>query len=883
MNNDKEKSEKNNLNKDYSSLSKQELLDIAKDLGLKSVSKLNKAELKQKIEDFEAEKLRKEEEKIPNYKKSPYAEKTKQDLIVIAKDLNIKNYSRLTKPELIKAIERKNAQGSKQNVEVTEINDPEVKEVVTEDHQSEGFIETARKKLQDLFNLKQAQKKEQEETKSVETEPADKADESQKPEEKAENDLTALSMSSLVGMAKDLKVKGYSRLNKLKLIKSISEIKDSIVHKAEEIKDGINENIESISTNISEKVGSVKESVNAGIDSINESITNTKEVVNHLVSDVSHIVSEMKDAFNEDPNKVELDKLAADKSETTEKIEITDDAEKTEDNEKVGTATENLNEEKAENDSAENIEKIAQGVESPYLDKREAAAIEKDLINRVLLTPSKFGFGKTNEQFLLKDEENIELPALYEEDKVTLLPVDPTKMFVYWDISSETIDNLVANNIRDFYIRVNDVTGILYNGYNANLFWMERCQIEVGDWYIYPQQGGRNFCVELGYVYQGEFNILARSNTIKVAPGKASNVVADTFVITNYPKINVGTGSINKEYASDRYVIRNIEKRETPYYELNDYRIAENYNTKRMARKMPSFVIDEIPEYFVKEYSMTGPQEAKEENILVTAPEKLPAYSEPVDNHENNQIILIPEVNNHSIKAEENYYIEDENINSYIRTPRVSEETINISEPLVQIRKDIPETIYSYFESIPGFSQDKILVDSYFYQLPGEPQKAMRVYYEWVENEIPYRKEFFWISDTFPQIHQNIYKISWGPTWSKEYIGGSEQLKYLGASERFLGSSDIYLGGSEYFIESSGRYMGASENMIGGSENYQDSGEKYIDLNNKFIGSSENMIGGSENYHSSEEITSLFSDEFIIKSNRNRVQDYKGIKDRYKL
>lgn len=858
MASDKAKSDKKNnvkkveeiKSKDYSALNKQELVEVAKEYNLKNISKLNKTELQEKIQEFEAEKIKKQEKKIPNYKKSPYNEYSKQQLNELAKEYKIKNYSRMAKPELIRSIEKHSESASKSN-----------------DTTDQNLVE----------NIEQ--------------------NEENKPNE---NTLDSLNMSSLVNIAKDLKVKGYSKLSKLKLIKSINEIKNTVVEKVSELKDNIVETAETISEGVNktkETVNQISQIVADKKDSLAESLENLSENISKTKETITHIVSEMKEAFNEDPVKQKESKKKTSKKSKT-------DIEEQEIKEIKELAPEEKEPVPDNLDNAQTIEKIAQKTELPFVDRREAHAveIEEELKHKILLTPSKFGFGKTNEEFLLKDEENLSLPDLYEEDKITLLPVDPTKMFIYWDLATETIDKFNENGIRDFYLKVNDVTGVMYNGNNANLYWMEKCRIEPGNWYIYLNQGGRNFCVELGYIYNGEFNIIVRSNTVMVAPGKASEIVADTFVIASYPEPKAPTKEINNEFASDRYISRVSQKKSTPYYELNDYRIAQNYNLKRMAKKMPIFsLVDEIPQHFVEEYKIAGPSvvEVQEPTQVFSPPEKLPGeppvFIQPQVNNYQPEI-LVPLIENRT----ENYYrdeqaqpVEQNEFREYeLIKPQaeVLNETISYSEPLTMIRKEIPETIYHFFESIPGFSTDKILVDKHYYHIPGEPQKAIRVYYEWVENEVPYRKEFFWVSDTFPEVHQNIYKVSWGPTWVKEFIGGSEQIRYLGASERFLGGSEVFLGGSEWFIESSGRYIGSSEYYLGGSEEYSGGSENYIgssdlanEWNRRFPGASEQMAGGSENYQKGSELVNLFSDEFVLKSSKTRSQDYKGIKDRYKL
>lgn len=980
MANDKAKSDKNNIKKDldipkvldYSVLPKQDLQNKAKELGLKNFSQLNKADLQKLIED----KIKKEEDKIPDYKKSPLNDKTKGELVQIAKGMSIKNYSRLSKIDLIKSIQRNTAEPkvkdidaikkplllptSDQNSEVkqnlvsldvepqviTQINTSETNEKETMENKDNekplSFFERSKKAIKSFLHIDQPDAPEEkpvEETNPVLDNNVDEVPVTQNiiPEEtvqehseQAPEDLSSLSVASLVSIAKDLKVKGYSRLNKNKLIKSISEIKDSIANKAEEIKVNLTESVDSFTEAFNEKA----DAFNKTLENIEEGLEKAKEVVNH-------ITSEMKEAFHHDPNLVSIeettevtdevnDKIVLEVNEpkeekpqevkvkkeivkksnkTSEKVEISQSLNvedsliikpepKTEEN-SIVNQEESILEEPELPDTAKNVEKIAQGLESPYLDKREAVAIENDIKNQFLLKPSKYGFGKTNKEYLLEDEENIKLPELYEEDKITLLPVDPTKMFVYWDLSSETINYFLQNKIKDFYIRVSDVTEIIYNGYNANLYWLEKCRIEIGNWYIYLDQGGRNFCVEIGYVDQGVFNIIAKSNSVMIAPGKASQVISDTFVISNYPQqVETVTKGINTKYANARYISGNVEAKENPYYSLNDYKIAQNYNLRKMAKKMPRFTIEDIAEHFVKEYQMTGPQENKNvETFNFNPPEKLNTEPSAISlsrlsnkaimtNNYANQSVE-PQIDNSQFNSKENSF--EYETDKYMQSIQVSDESINILEPITKIIGEIPEGIYSYFESIPGFSQDKILIDSFYYHLPGEPHKAIRVYYEWTENETPYRKEFFWVSDKSPQVHQNIYKISWGPTWVKEFIGGSEQIKYIGASERFLGGSEVFLGGSEYFIESSGRYMGSSEAYGGNEDNYQGASEKmlggsenYSEWSVKFPGASENMTGGSENYQRTE-FVNVSSDEFILKSNKTRAQDYKGIKDRYKL
>lgn len=890
MSNDKAKSDKNNKSKadyvensnnsDYSSLTKSELLNIGKSYNLKNISSLTKSDLIEKIREYQE----KQEDKIPEYKKSPYSSYSKQQLSDLAKEYKIKNYSRMTKVELIKAIDK--------------------------------YINSKPDLKQDTIDSEQPI-------------------ENNKVEEQ-ENKLESLNMTALVSMAKDLKIKGYSKLSKLKLIKSISDLKTSVSEKVESIKENItettshlSESIDELKSTVTDKVSEIKgsivdsteslsktasevknnltekvDSLKEGLDSLKENI---KEGAENLSTNIiktkdaiNYIASEMKDAFNQNPDEFNKNKKVTESEEVNNLTDLIESDKKdlntpNEGSENSLTETEKLEELTT---NAETIEKIAQKTELTFTDRREANSVEEELKHKILLTPSKFGFGKTNEEYLLKDEESIELPELYEEDKIVLLPVDPTKMFVYWDISTTTINTLIQNNIKDFYLKVNNVTGIIYNGTNANSFTMEKCRIDLGNWYLYPNGGG-NFCVELGYIAFGNFNIITKSNTIMVPAGQPSSIIADTFVIAKYPKPEINIPSIDSNVDDSKIDNEN-------YYDLDNYKITKNL-VKKMTTKMPIFAFDEIHQHFIDEYKIIGEKPATQlkEKVHYSAPKKLetklPAPIVKIE--ENIQENLIIPIEIKPIQNKNKEYYKDNNIiqDTKSEEPIITsigaiqtKETVSPSISFNEIKRNLPDTIYSYFESLPGFSSDKMLVGKYFYRLPGEPQKAMRVYYEWVENNIPYRKEFFWISDIFPEVHQNIYKVSWGPTWIKEFVGGSEQLRYIGASERFLGSSDIYLGGSEYFIESSGRFLGGSEEYIGGSDNFTGNeeyieffgpNEKYFDWND-FLGSSDNL-GGSETIQKMEQIESIFSNEFIDTSLNKKLKikanDYKGIKNRYRL
>ncbi len=239
---------------------------------------------------------------------------------------------------------------------------------------------------------------------------------------------------------------------------------------------------------------------------------------------------------------------------------------------------------------------------------------------------------------------------------------------------------------------------------------------------------------------------------------------------------------------------------------------------------MPVFTLEhQIPEHFVEEYNITGPTDNFVEETEYNLPQEKLQIAEPPVN-------ILAEPHSEETKPVIEPTVTDESTFSRITTER------------------IPETVINEFEFFPNFG-DSSIIDKFYYEIPGTGQKVVKVFYEWEEDNVPFRKEIYWVSDVIPDIHQNIYKVSWGPVWVKEFIGGSEYIRYLGASERFLGGSEMFMGGSEMFVGSSGKYLGGSEYYLGGSDRFMGGSETfYPGGSERFTGGSEVFLGSSDYY-----------------------------------
>ncbi|MBI5203351.1 MAG: DUF4912 domain-containing protein [Nitrospirae bacterium] len=114
---------------------------------------------------------------------------------------------------------------------------------------------------------------------------------------------------------------------------------------------------------------------------------------------------------------------------------------------------------------------------------------------------------ETKPENIYKDVSKIGLPAEYGENRITLMTVDPWKLFAYWEVRGSTLAKLKGKLV----LRVYDVTGIYFDGRNANIAFDILVHERVGDSYI-GVGPDRDFIVDIGIVSrEGSFTVIARS------------------------------------------------------------------------------------------------------------------------------------------------------------------------------------------------------------------------------------------------------------------------------------------------------------------------------------------------------------------------------------
>lgn len=140
---------------------------------------------------------------------------------------------------------------------------------------------------------------------------------------------------------------------------------------------------------------------------------------------------------------------------------------------------------------------------------------------------------------VVKDAQaEADIPASYGKTESYLLPKDPAWLFLFWEITSETIDYIKSQygdllSAAKTVIRLHDVTGVNYfDGANAVKFYDMPVIFEAKSWYINVPASGRTYVADLGYVTpDGRFILVSRSNQTLLPPGKVSDIIDDKWMI----------------------------------------------------------------------------------------------------------------------------------------------------------------------------------------------------------------------------------------------------------------------------------------------------------------------------------------------------------------
>jgi len=114
-----------------------------------------------------------------------------------------------------------------------------------------------------------------------------------------------------------------------------------------------------------------------------------------------------------------------------------------------------------------------------------------------------------------------ELPRSYGVDRLVLMVRDPYWLYAYWEITATRMEEISARhgpgawNASRPVLRVYDVTGVDFNGSNANSFFDYNLRDYTDSWHINVPEANRTYCVDMGRLFaDGTFITILRSNYV---------------------------------------------------------------------------------------------------------------------------------------------------------------------------------------------------------------------------------------------------------------------------------------------------------------------------------------------------------------------------------
>jgi hypothetical protein len=102
------------------------------------------------------------------------------------------------------------------------------------------------------------------------------------------------------------------------------------------------------------------------------------------------------------------------------------------------------------------------------------------------------------------------LPSEYGENGITLMTVDPYKLFTFWEVRKDTLEIYTGN----LTVRLYDVTGVDFDGTNANSYYDITVNERIGSCYI-DVSPEKEFIADIGIInFLGTFFTIIRSNRV---------------------------------------------------------------------------------------------------------------------------------------------------------------------------------------------------------------------------------------------------------------------------------------------------------------------------------------------------------------------------------
>ncbi|AJC73355.1 hypothetical protein AJ81_03040 [Pseudothermotoga hypogea DSM 11164 = NBRC 106472] len=131
------------------------------------------------------------------------------------------------------------------------------------------------------------------------------------------------------------------------------------------------------------------------------------------------------------------------------------------------------------------------------------------------------------------------LPQSYGSDRLVLLSVNPNLVYVYWDLSSETLSKLSAQ--KEVLLRLYDVTYIVFDGTNAHRIFEAGVHLSMTrNYYFHVPMANADYLAELGFKAEGKFVPVLRSNVARTPSNTPSTSVRQRWIIKGKRTVKIG-------------------------------------------------------------------------------------------------------------------------------------------------------------------------------------------------------------------------------------------------------------------------------------------------------------------------------------------------------
>ncbi len=115
------------------------------------------------------------------------------------------------------------------------------------------------------------------------------------------------------------------------------------------------------------------------------------------------------------------------------------------------------------------------------------------------------------------------LPETYDADIIYVVPRDPEWIFCYWDLSKDTVRHYLTQSVDNrLYIKISDVTNIIYDGGNANRYLLYEIPYGTKNWYAFVDAPEKDFIVEIVVKSRHGFLPILRSKTVRMPAASTS-------------------------------------------------------------------------------------------------------------------------------------------------------------------------------------------------------------------------------------------------------------------------------------------------------------------------------------------------------------------------